>query len=62
MAQKRHKYDHEYKIQTFKLAKKIDDAKAAKELGFLKETSVFCSQPSEFSKNQRMIFIAIRRY
>ena len=28
-----HKYDHEYKVQTVKLAKEIGGAKAAKELG-----------------------------
>ena len=33
MARSQRKYDHEYKVQAVKLARKIGGAKAAKELG-----------------------------
>ena len=33
-------YDHEFKVQTIKLAQEIGQAKAAKELGISKNTSI----------------------
>ena len=38
MARSQRKYDHEYKVQAVKLARKIGGAKASKELGVLEGT------------------------